>query len=104
MRENPLLPNDKTATESDIKLFQGMVGSIMFAMIESRPDIAFATSLVSERGRPYPSRQSLLGIGTQRATQCVELNEGNEYDDIDDYSGSSMIAKSEGFVDRLMAC
>ena len=37
-------------------------------------------------------------------TTVVELNEGNEYDDIDDYSGSSMIAKSEGFVDRLMAC
>ena len=29
-----------------------------------------------KEGRPYPSRQSLLGIGTQRATQCDSHNKG----------------------------
>ena len=35
MREDPLVPNEKEASERDIKLYQGMVGSIMFVMIET---------------------------------------------------------------------
>ena len=47
MLDEPLLPNDKTATEAEVIKYQEMVGSIMFVMIETRPDIAFATSMVS---------------------------------------------------------
>lgn len=46
MREDPLVFNDKTASESGIKLFQGMIGSIMFVMIETRPNIAFAIFMI----------------------------------------------------------
>lgn len=45
MREDFLIPNEKQASETNIEKDQTM-GSIMFAMIESRPDIAFATSVV----------------------------------------------------------
>ena len=37
--------------ESDIKQYQAIVGSIIFAMIETRPDIAFATSVVSRHAK-----------------------------------------------------
>lgn len=47
MREDLFIQNEKQATEAEIKYQQARVGSIMFAMIESRPNIAFATSLVS---------------------------------------------------------
>lgn len=61
MREDYLVPNEKQATEADIKNYQAMVGSIMFAMIESRPDIAFATSLVS-RFAKNPSKAHIEAV------------------------------------------
>jgi hypothetical protein len=47
MKEEKLLPNSKQATEQDIKTYGAKVGSIMFSMIETRPDIAYATGTVS---------------------------------------------------------
>lgn len=47
MREDSLSRTRKTATDSDIKNFQGIVGSTMFTMIETRPDILFANFMVS---------------------------------------------------------
>lgn len=41
------IPNAKQATEKEIKDYQGIVGSVMFAMIGTRPDIANAVSIVS---------------------------------------------------------
>lgn len=35
----------KTTTESERKKYQGMTGSLMFSMVETRPDIAFVTSV-----------------------------------------------------------
>ena len=47
IQEEVLVANKKQATEAEIKNYQAMVGSIIFAMIESWPDIAFATFFVS---------------------------------------------------------
>ena len=44
-----LLPNDsgRQATDAEREKYQGMTGSLMFSMVETRPDIAFATSVAS---------------------------------------------------------
>ncbi len=47
MKETPLKPSEKEATAAKRKRYQGMTGSIMFSMVETRPDITFATSVVS---------------------------------------------------------
>jgi hypothetical protein len=39
---------DKTATIEHVRRFQSAVGSLMYAMIETRPDIAFAVSTISQ--------------------------------------------------------
>ena len=55
MREECLFINESQASDKDIRQYQTIVGSIMFAMIETRPDIAFATSAVSRHSK-NPSR------------------------------------------------
>lgn len=50
MRESvQLLPNDsgRQATDAKQEKYQGMTGSLMFLMVETRPDIAFTTSVTS---------------------------------------------------------
>lgn len=42
-----LATNTRQALEVDTKLFQSMIGSIMYAMIQTRPDVAFAVSFLS---------------------------------------------------------
>ena len=61
MREGDLFKNESQATERDIKQYQAMIGSIMFAMIETRPDIAFATSLVSRHAK-NPGKQHMEAV------------------------------------------
>ena len=39
--------SEKQASDSEREKYQGMVGSLMFSMVETRPDIAFATSVAS---------------------------------------------------------
>ena len=51
MKEGSLFRNESQASESDIKQYQAIFGSIMFAMIETRPDIAYATSVVSRHAK-----------------------------------------------------
>ena len=51
MKEGSQFRNESQASESDIKQYQAIVGSIMFAMIETRPDIAYATSVVSRHAK-----------------------------------------------------
>ena len=54
-----LLPNNEgTATEAERAKYQGMTGSLMISMVETKPDIAFATSLTSR----YIKNQSHLHI------------------------------------------
>jgi hypothetical protein len=42
-----LTANIEQASEEDIKLFQSIIGSLMYAMIQTRPDIAFAVCFLS---------------------------------------------------------
>lgn len=45
MKETAILKQktEREASPSEKKCYQGMTGSIMFSMVETRPDIAFAT-------------------------------------------------------------
>lgn len=64
MKETSILaPNAKEATPKEIKDFQAIVGSIMFAILETRPDIAFATSTVS-RYAQNPGKQHIEAAKT----------------------------------------
>lgn len=47
INDSLLLPNNKTATKTKIRKFQEMVNSIMFVMIEIRPNIIFAASMLA---------------------------------------------------------
>ena len=40
-------PKDYTASQDEIKEYQRAIGSLMYAMLRSRPDIAFVVSMVS---------------------------------------------------------
>jgi hypothetical protein len=43
-----LTPNDGHATQTDIKQYQAMVGSLMYAMLCTRPDLAYAIQQLSQ--------------------------------------------------------
>ena len=43
-----LLPNTETTTKQEISLFQQLVGSMNFAAVFTRPDIAFSMSVLSQ--------------------------------------------------------
>ena len=47
MRETPLLPYEKPVTSIKKTKYAAKIGSIMYEMVETRIDIAFATSMVS---------------------------------------------------------
>ncbi len=51
------------ASPSEKERYKGMTGSLMFSMVETRPDIAFATSLVS-RFAKNPSNQHTEAVKT----------------------------------------
>src|ERR1700721_1723179 len=42
-----LVANQETTSKNDVRRYQSMVGLVMFPIIETRPDIAFAVSTVS---------------------------------------------------------
>ncbi len=56
MKEILLEPSEKEATAAKREHYQGMTGSIMFSIVETRLDIAFATSVVSQFAK-NPSHQ-----------------------------------------------
>lgn len=59
-----LLPRtDGQATDSEIEKYQRMTGSLMFSMVETRPDIAFSTSVAS-RFSKNPSHQHTEAVKT----------------------------------------
>ena len=51
MKEGSLFRNDSQASDKEIKQYQAIVGSIICAMIETRPDIAFAILVVSRHAK-----------------------------------------------------
>ena len=63
MKESPLIPSEGEATPAERERYQGMTGSIIFSMVETRPDIAFATSVVS-RFAKNPSYQHIEAVKT----------------------------------------
>lgn len=82
MKESPLLPNKwKETTAAERERYQGITGSIMFSMVETRPDIAYATSVVS-RFAKNPSHQYCKAVKTifryLKATRETEITHGGE--------------------------
>lgn len=63
MKHGELIANNKEAPLQNVKHFQEMVGSTMFAMIETRADIAFAISISSRFAR-NPSKAHIEALKT----------------------------------------
>lgn len=65
MKESPqLLPNNEgTTTEAEREKYQGMTGSLMFSMVETRPDVAFAISVASRYAK-NPSHLHIEAVKT----------------------------------------
>ena len=61
MRDTILLPSNTPASESEKVKYAAKVGSIMYAMVETRINIAFATSMVS-RFAKNPSSEHFNAI------------------------------------------
>jgi hypothetical protein len=54
-------PADHKATDNDIRDYQAIVGGVMFAMICTRPDIAFAANTLAQfASNPAPSHQQAI--------------------------------------------
>lgn len=51
------------ASTAERERYQGMIGSIMFSMVETRPDVAFATSVAS-RFAKNPGHQHMEAVKT----------------------------------------
>ena len=82
MKEGIQLPNEgPEASQAERERYQGMTGSLMFSMVETRPDIAFATSVVS-RFAKNPSRQYTEAVKTilryLKATKTVGITYGGD--------------------------
>jgi hypothetical protein len=43
-----LVPNTGVATKHDIKLYQSILGSSNYALVQTRPDIAYSMSILSQ--------------------------------------------------------
>jgi hypothetical protein len=54
-------PKDYMASQSEIKDYQRAIGSLMYAMLGSRPDIAFAVSIVS-RFASNPTAEHITAV------------------------------------------
>ncbi len=81
MKKAILLPNKGPKfSQANREHYQGMTGSLMFSMVETRPDIAFATSVVS-RFAKNQSQQHIKAVKTimryLNATRTVEITYGN---------------------------
>lgn len=65
MKENSLLqPRSKgEASASEKERYQGMTGSLMFSMVETRPDIVFVTSVASRQAK-NPGHQYTEAVKT----------------------------------------
>ena len=53
-----MIPYDKQASKDDIKLYGSMIGSEMYLAVQTRPDIAYAVSVLS-RFLSNPSPQHI---------------------------------------------
>ena len=114
MKEGILIPSKgPEASQAEREQYQGMTGSLMFSMIETRPDISFATSVVSQLAK-NPSRQHTEVVKAIRqylkATRTIRIAYGGEeggdliikgYSD-SDWAGDHATRKStSGFIFKL---
>lgn len=83
------------ASPSEIECYQGMTGSIMFSMVETRPDIAFATSVASCFTK-NPSHQHIEAVKTILRYLKGSRNRGITY-------GGQSKLKVEGYFDSNWA-
>ncbi len=68
MKEVALGPNLSTeATQAEKERYQGMTCSLMFSMVETRPDIAFAID-VAARFAKNPSHKHIKAVRPSSAT------------------------------------
>lgn len=115
MKEATLLPSEGTeASQAERERYQGMTGSLMFSMVETRPDIAFATSVVS-RFAKNSSRHHTEAVKTimryLKATRSVGITYGGKEGEGDltirgypnsDWAGDHATRKStSGFIFML---
>ena len=82
IKKGILLPNEgPEASQAEREQYQGMTGSLMFSMVETRPDIAFATSVIS-RFAKNSSRQYTEAVKTimryLKAIRSVGITYGGE--------------------------
>jgi transposase InsO family protein len=107
---NQLVPYDSIATEKELKQYQSAIGCLMYAMIQTRPDLAFSVSALSrfshnpgpahwnavQRVFRYLSKTRNLGITYKgQPGQLVNIH---GYSDAD-YAGDISTRKSTtGFV------
>jgi hypothetical protein len=80
---------EQQATDEEKKVYQGRVGSLMYAMLGTRPDIAFAVSVIS-RFSSNPNRHHLKAVNRilkyLRGTIDLELTYSGELKDLNGYS------------------
>lgn len=93
MKETAILKQrtEGEASPSERERYQGMTGSIMFSMVETRPDIAFATSVAS-RFAKNPSHQHTEAVETILRYLKGSRNRGITY-------GGQNKLKVEGYSD-----
>ncbi len=63
MKEASLEPNLSEATQAEKKKYQGITGSLIFSMVETRPDIAFSI-IVAARFAKNPSHAHIEAVKT----------------------------------------
>lgn len=66
------------ATQAEKERYQGMAGSLMFSMVETRPDIAFAIA-VSARFAKNPSHAHTEAVKTILRYMKESINRGITY-------------------------
>ncbi len=114
MKKAILLPNEgPKAIQAERERYQGMTGLLMFSIVQTRPDIAFATSVVSRFAKNF-SRQQIAAVKTimqyLKATRTLGIKYGGEeggdliikdYSD-SDWAGDHATKKStSGFIFML---
>ena len=96
-----LFPSQETATSASIHLFQRKTGSILFAAISTRPDVAFAASRLA-RFNTNPSDEHHQA--TDRVIQYLYATKGKALRYGDEKAGArSLICASDAsFADNTL--
>ena len=100
-----LVKNTKQASESEIKLYQSLIGSLLYVQIGTRPDISFAVSRLAQYAANPSSQHLRLAkyvlsylSGTQDMRLCYD---GINGDGLHGYSDSSL---GDQLDDRTSTC